>query len=234
MNNPGDTEIKFTLDSSTPIISLTPYSLTNSEITSSNVPNNTDLIPGKYEGGLKIWECSLDLLNFITEKYNSMSLSLFKVLELGCGHGFPGIYFALKQAALTVFQDFNKEVLEKATKQYFSQLKEKYNVDLISKCLFVDGDWGSFTSDVCFDVILSADTLYNIDNYEKIYNVIKMYLNKGGVAYFATKKFYFGVGGGALSFYSYVMNKNEFEVKIEKEINNGISNIRNILSIKWK
>ena len=29
--------------------------------------NNTDIIPGKYEGGLKVWECSIDLCNYLQE-----------------------------------------------------------------------------------------------------------------------------------------------------------------------
>ena len=30
--------------------------------------NNTDIIPGKYEGGLKVWECSIDLCNYLEEQ----------------------------------------------------------------------------------------------------------------------------------------------------------------------
>ncbi|KAL7479370.1 hypothetical protein ACHAW6_005102 [Cyclotella cf. meneghiniana] len=80
--------------------------------------DTTDLIPGVYEGGLKVWECSLDLCRFlafsIEQIYNRESnidnqniddmADLEFVLqavtrsircggltmELGCGHGLPG------------------------------------------------------------------------------------------------------------------------------------------------
>jgi hypothetical protein len=29
---------------------------------------NTDIIPGKYEGGLKVWECRIDLCNYLMEQ----------------------------------------------------------------------------------------------------------------------------------------------------------------------
>lgn len=34
----------------------------------------TDLIPGVYEGGLKTWECSLDLAYFLMQVYSSEEL----------------------------------------------------------------------------------------------------------------------------------------------------------------
>ncbi len=75
---------------------------------------NTDLIPGYYEGGLKVWECSIDLCHHLfdlvlehrSNKHrgigrqppqsqgfqNDISGALGKhgsSLELGCGHGLP-------------------------------------------------------------------------------------------------------------------------------------------------
>ena len=76
--------------------------------------NNMDIIPGKYEGGLKVWECSIDLCNFLFEKiqfiyskrqcmeevnsFNDIvTNAIYKALsnggstvELGCGHALPG------------------------------------------------------------------------------------------------------------------------------------------------
>jgi predicted nicotinamide N-methyase len=67
-----------------------------------------------YEGGLKLWECALDLVHYI-----AANLSLVRgkrVLELGCGQGLPGICsLVYGQAAQVMFQDYNEEVLEQAT-----------------------------------------------------------------------------------------------------------------------
>ncbi|KAK3288924.1 hypothetical protein CYMTET_3619 [Cymbomonas tetramitiformis] len=48
--------------------------------------NVSDLVPGKYEGGLKLWECAIDLIKFLSSKIDTGSLSIkdCKVLELGC------------------------------------------------------------------------------------------------------------------------------------------------------
>eukprot|EP00249_Psilotum_nudum_P016423 c25817_g1_i5 orf=290-1420(-) len=76
-----------------------------------------DLIPGKYEGGLKLWECAIDLLNTLRQEIQDGHLSFRgkRVLELGCGHGLPGIFACLKGASLVHFQDFNVEVLRSLT-----------------------------------------------------------------------------------------------------------------------
>ena len=53
--------------------------------------SSTDLVPGVYEGGLKIWECSEDLVHWLHQTRGD-KLAGLKVLELGCGAGLPGIY----------------------------------------------------------------------------------------------------------------------------------------------
>ncbi|KAF8962313.1 hypothetical protein BDZ97DRAFT_1662958 [Flammula alnicola] len=55
----------------------------------------SDLVPGVYEGGLKTWECSLDLVDYMdglkdTSEFQSFSGK--RILELGCGTGIPSIY----------------------------------------------------------------------------------------------------------------------------------------------
>ena len=80
----------------------------------------TDLIPGVYEGGLKVWECSMDLCRFLARIVDSLStdknciiatteddgIDLHAVqeavrrsvepggttMELGCGHALPGCF----------------------------------------------------------------------------------------------------------------------------------------------
>lgn len=79
--------------------------------------SNTDLVPGKYEGGLKLWECAVDLVNVLQGEVKDGRLSFRgkRVLELGCGHGLPGLYACLKGASSVHFQDFNVEVLRSLT-----------------------------------------------------------------------------------------------------------------------
>lgn len=54
-------------------------------------------------GGLKIWECTQDLINFI--RTEEICLEDRKVLDLGCGVGILGIY-ALLNGAYVYFQDY--------------------------------------------------------------------------------------------------------------------------------
>ena len=153
---------------------------------------------------------------------------------MGCGHGLPGIYLLLKGINEICFQDFNKEVLDNITKNYINQLKENFRLNFENKIKFVDGDWGMFQYDKKFDIIISGDTLYNNQNYEKIYNLVKNNLNKDGEAYFASKRFYFGVGGGSSEFKQFIIDRNEFEISQVKQIKDGINNIRVILKITRK
>ncbi|CAI5983752.1 unnamed protein product [Closterium sp. NIES-65] len=77
------------------------------------VGTTSDLVPGKYEGGFKLWEAAVDLMEAVREDMRDGTLSFRRkhVLELGCGHGLPGILACLKGAAAVHFQDFNAEVL---------------------------------------------------------------------------------------------------------------------------
>lgn len=226
-------KIQFIHDKYLSNISLNYIHFNNSIIKSTNVPENTDLISGKYEGGIKIWECDEDLLEFLPSIYND-SWKNKNILDMGCGHGLPGIYLLLKGINEICFQDFNKEVLDNITKNYINQLKENLGLNFENKIKFVDGDWGIFQYDKKFDIIISGDTLYNNQNYEKIYNLIKNNLNKDGEAYFASKRFYFGVGGGSSEFKQFIIDRNEFKISQVKQIKDGINNIRVILKITWK
>lgn len=226
-------KIQFIHDKYLSNISLNYIHFNNSIIKSTNVPENTDLISGIYEGGIKIWECDEDLLEFLPSIYND-SWKNKNILDMGCGHGLPGIYLLLKGINEICFQDFNKEVLDNITKNYINQLKENLGLNFENKIKFVDGDWGIFQYDKKFDIIISGDTLYNNQNYEKIYNLIKNNLNKDGEAYFASKRFYFGVGGGSSEFKQFIIDRNEFKISQVKQIKDGINNIRVILKITWK
>lgn len=66
---------------------------------------HSDLIPGIYEGGAKIWECTDDLLIYLSHNFTIDKLKDVHVLDLGCGSGLLGIYAFLCGAKVT-FQDY--------------------------------------------------------------------------------------------------------------------------------
>lgn len=67
--------------------------------------SHSDLLSGVYEGGLKVWECTFDLLKYLEIEEN-VNFNNAKVLDLGCGAGLLGIFALLKGASLVVFQDY--------------------------------------------------------------------------------------------------------------------------------
>lgn len=81
--------------------------------------------------------------------------------------------------------------------------------EIMEKTSYYSGDWSSYdqlTPDKKFDVILTSETIYNPDHYEKLLNVLKSKLKPDGVVYLAAKIYYFGVGGG-LRFFEDVVRK---------------------------
>ncbi|XP_024022420.1 histidine protein methyltransferase 1 homolog [Morus notabilis] len=114
--------------------------------------SNSDLVPGKYEGGLKLWEGSLDLVKALRSEVGNGHLSFTRkrVLELGCGHGLPAIFACREGAAAVHFQDFNAEVLKcltipnvNANIEKVSQLLKANATDCESgtEVRFFAGDW---------------------------------------------------------------------------------------------
>ena len=127
----------------------------------------SDLIPGKYEGGFKIWECSYDLAEIVANCTGIIPHNPKKILELGCGHGVPAIISMLVFENLTeiVFSDFNSEVLEYTT-------WPNIMINCSSSCESVRciaGDWATLSPLIeNFDLILSAETLYTVESCRKV------------------------------------------------------------------
>lgn len=79
--------------------------------TSLTDKSDTDLIPRVYEGGFKIWECTQDLADFLT---NSEYLNEFEgksVCDLGCSAGVLGIIGLINGASKVDFQDYVSLIL---------------------------------------------------------------------------------------------------------------------------
>jgi protein-histidine N-methyltransferase len=104
------------------------------------IESPSDLVPGVYEGGLKTWECSLDIVNYLDgleDSFMDRDIHGKRILEvplwllrhefwlighqIGCGTSVPSLYLLrrLFSSAISArgetqlhLQDYNDSVLE--------------------------------------------------------------------------------------------------------------------------
>ncbi|CAH1232745.1 histidine protein methyltransferase 1 homolog [Branchiostoma lanceolatum] len=199
--------------------------------------SESDLIPSVYEGGMKIWECSVDLVQYLSEI--ALSWAGLMVLELGCGAGLPGILALTKGAERIHFQDYNEEVLQNVTIPNVV-LNTGAGLDA-ARCRFFGGDWGgvqellteeSESTNNKYDVILTSETIYNTDSYQKLHDLMKSVLAPHGTVYLAAKTHYFGVGGGTRLFEEFLQKEGVFQSEVCKVYSEGVN--REILKIEMK
>lgn len=107
---------------------------------------------------------------------------------------------------------------------------------LKEKCRFYSGDWSNYilktADDEKFDFILTSETIYNIQNYEKLIDCIKTKLKPTGVCYLAAKLHYFGVGGSLRQFEEILLKKDIFKSESVFSCNDNVG--REILKISFK
>lgn len=199
-----------------------------------------DLVPRVYEGGLRVWECSLDLVAFLHAHWERLGLDTHResprCLELGCGHGLPGVFVLQQPGCWEVcFADFNEDVLRRVTwpnvlmnSRHGSSLNARY----------VAGDWLSLCDalgpDSTFPLILTAETCYTEAHCAELAHLINTHLphvGSDGLALVACKRFYFGTGGGAATF------KKECAAlgllcTVGLVVDDGRSNIREVLEVR--
>jgi hypothetical protein len=150
-----------------------------------------DLVNGKYEGGFKVWECSVDLSKYIFSSYSlNKDLKEFSIIELGCGHALPSLSLlkhlaAVKNENLKIvnvyLQDYNRDCIELIT--YLNVKKFLLeNVDLKIEQLnikFVYGDWKTIEKllpNGSFDLVLTSETIYNSLYYKSLLGLCKYLL----------------------------------------------------------
>ncbi|XP_037959720.1 histidine protein methyltransferase 1 homolog [Teleopsis dalmanni] len=204
--------------------------------------SHSDLLPGIYEGGAKIWECTDDLLEYISAHKFSFAWQEKLVLDLGCGSGLLGIY-SYKCGATVHFQDYNEDVLKEITIPNFllNNLQSVDDKELDIKKIngiakFYSGDWEKYynvtKNDARFDLILTSETIYNIQNQEKLLNCFDTRLASNGIILVAAKTYYFGVGGGVKQFEKLIAEDGRFCAKVVWTVTEGIG--RAILELRRK
>ena len=95
-------------------------------------------------------------------------------------------------------------------------------------------------NDGYFDVIVASETIYTISAAQEMVILLQNHLRpETGVAYIASKRYYFGVGGGVDIFCNLCNTQNssstvkiQLHVDVVKIIDNGVGNIREILRVQ--
>jgi SAM-dependent methyltransferase len=210
----------------------------------------SDVVPRVYEGGFKLWECALDLVRFLAASDVADGalppLRGASVCELGCGHALPSAFCLQRGAARVVLQDLNAEVLELVAAPNLAAncgveagdfARDASRAD--ARVRLVAGEWGdaalreALGAAAGFDLVLSSDTLYSLEAQPALADLALSLLRPGGVALFAAKRFYFGVGGSTLDFAQLLRARHSArcEVRVARVFENLQSNIRELLLV---
>ncbi|CAJ1403665.1 unnamed protein product [Effrenium voratum] len=176
--------------------------------------------------GVLLWEAALDLGRFLARMPAPASEGL-SVLELGCGHGVPGLVAAKAWKTEVTFHDMSIETLREVTAVNCA-------ANSVGEAHFLAGDWKTLLRQVqeaslCYDVMLASEAIYKEDSYDDLLAIFSL----AQCAYVAGKRFYFGCGGGTASF-ARVAEAKGFEVSTAEVLEDGRSNIREILRLTPK
>lgn len=204
----------------------------------SLTPSGMDLVAGVYEGGYKLWECAVDLAEYLYFHHSNDGTfdEHTNVLELGAGHGIPGIMAVKCGARQLVMHDFNEEVIRDVT-----SVNVHWNVEDSINVRYFSGGWNHLgpllKKGAQFDVILSAETVYGVTQIQDLSLCIVTLLKPGGVAWISGKSYYFGVGGGIGAFVKQISQLSHdkgvgMNVRRVVELRDGASNVREIVEVR--
>ncbi|OQR89230.1 hypothetical protein THRCLA_09844 [Thraustotheca clavata] len=200
--------------------------------------DTSDLENGVYEGGFKLWECSIDLIKYLQQHQDTIPIGAqeLRVMELGCGHGLPGIYALQQGASHVLFSDYNSEVIDLAT----IPNAKRCAPTTIHKASFYSGDWANVSqamsisgANMYFDVILSAETMYTEQVTTFLLEMIKRHLKPNGIALIAAKSYYFGTGGSVHHFKTLIQAQGVMKATTVWQSSDGKSNIREIIQVTF-
>lgn len=128
-------------------------------------------------------------------------------------------------------------VLLNTIKTEESELNEEiYDFDIVNEknVRFFSGDWAKWAqlveNEEPFDLILTAETIYNSENQQKLLNCVYDRLKPDGVALLAAKTYYFGVGGGLRQFEELMDKDKRFTYKTVWLSTKGVN--REIIELK--
>ena len=183
---------------------------------------------GVYEGGRELWECAIDLVEWLAAHRRPSGT----VLELGCGRGLPGLWCLKRGAQQVVFSDYDADVLERYTRVDAARVG--------GQCHFYAGDWRGRPAALrgdgfgTFVLLLSAGTAYREDTTRSLVECIARTLSATGEAVVATKRYYFGCGGGVAALEAEVGRIDRLCCEVVWSAEDGRSNVRDILRVFWK
>ena len=245
--------------------------------------SDSDIVKGVYEGGFKVWECSLDLAKIIggerlwsesnnrkqhvgnrcqqgiespetrttitTDKGNEFNYDTAvtigegsnhfpkRIVEFGCGAACPSIVALMKFDNIEemILCDFNDDVLTHLTYPGVLLNVGEMKSNVVK---YIAGTWDHSLSILLngkFDLIITAETLYTEDSTQDIFRLIEKHLSFNGIALIASKKYYFGVGGGTFHLQN-LLNHDDCQLKCEilQSYEDMKTNIREVLKITWK
>jgi len=206
---------------------------------------DADVVRGVYEGGLKTWEGAEDLAREIAS--GAIDLGGWRegedvrVCELGAGQGVPALVavraLAGRCGTLTL-TDYNRDVVEEVTApnaQATFELMESEGERAPREVRYLCGDWSGYDAFVeagSVDVMLTSESIYDVEQYQSLCAFIDHALHERGVCYVAAKSYYFGVGGGTNAFTTYCETHFNFTVERLKTFSDGKSNVREILLLR--
>jgi hypothetical protein len=129
----------------------------------SGIDKDLDLISGTYEGGYKVWECSIDLLTYMIENKDSLPpIATSSVIELGCGHGFPGIVALQFGYQKVLFSDLNAEVLAEST---WPNIHLNCSPEATQHATCLSGDWLSLSEYLSRPTTDAESTRFAVDSH---------------------------------------------------------------------
>ena len=208
-------------------------------------PGGRDIVRGLYEGGAKVWECTLDVERWIATSAEALaSVSGASIaVDLGCGAGLLGC--AVQRGnphARVVFQDRNTAVIKEVT---WPTIQLNGGLASLRSAVLLAADWERMSADVragspdvgwlrgAVDLVVSSETLYAVDAYVPLLNLLDALLAPGGVALFGSKAFYFGVGGSVAAFVDAARGVpgNPFSVEVAQTFDDGKTVTRAIVRL---
>ncbi|XP_037085571.1 histidine protein methyltransferase 1 homolog [Pollicipes pollicipes] len=192
--------------------------------------SHTDLIPDVYEGGMKLWECSQDLVAYLDAH---VPLAGLRVTELGCGAALPAVFCLLRGAAAVTVQDYNREVVDHLT---IPNMRLNVTATQLAGCRALSGDWGALAALLRTerrpgaDLVLTSETIYSRESWARLLEAVDAALAPAGSALVAAKTCYFGVGGGTRAFEQAVLEDGRFSSEVVFATQQGLQ--REILRLK--